>query len=93
MVPYPITQYSTVYSALRNFEDVRKQLGQEYINFKLPSEFKRLFPMIVLQCAGIYFKVSGIDTALILSKCFGKDTIDSILSGGHCMSPCWNAGN
>ena len=25
-----VTKYSTVYTALRNFEDIRKQLNQEY---------------------------------------------------------------
>ena len=38
---------------------------------------------IALHCAGIYFKGSGIDTAFNLSNCFGKNTLDSVLSGGH----------
>ena len=28
-----------------------------------------------LHCAGKYFKGNGIDTALILSKCFGKNNV------------------
>ena len=49
------------------------------------EEYRDEFHMtkIALHCAGIYFKGSGIDIALILSKCFGKNTIDSVLSVGH----------
>ena len=106
VIPHSVTSYSTVYSALRNFEDMRKQLGQEYfpvvadegvyqvimdIVLSHPEEFPKLFPMmgifhmakVALHCAGKYFKGSGIDTALILAECFGKNTIESVLSGGH----------
>ena len=94
-----------MYSALRNFEDMRKKLGQEHfpvvadegvyqvimdIVLSHPSEFPKLFPMmgifhmakVALHCAGKYFKGSGIDTALILAECFGKNTIESVLSEG-----------
>ena len=106
VITHPVTQFSTVCYALRNVEDIRKQLSQEYfpvvtdegmfqiamdILLSHPSEFKSLFPMTgifhmtktALHCAGLYFRGSGIDTALILSKCFGENTMDSVLSGGH----------
>ena len=106
VIPHSVTEYSTVYSALRNFEDVRKQLSQECfpvvsdegvhqivmdIFLSHPLHFLRLFPMmgifhmakVALHCAGKYFKGSGIDTSLILSKCFGKNTVESVLPGGH----------
>ena len=38
---------------------------------------------VALHCAGKYFKGSGIDIELILSKCFGSNTIESVLSRGH----------
>ena len=61
VIPRPVTNYSTVYAALRNFEDTRKQLGQQsfsvisdkgvyqvimVIVLSHPSEFPNLFPMI-----------------------------------------------
>ena len=56
-----------------------------------PKEFPKLFPMmgifhmakVALHCPGKYFKGSGIDTALVLSKAFGVNTVESVLSGGH----------
>ena len=56
-----------------------------------PSEFSNFFSMmgffhmakVALHCAERYFKGSGIDTTLILAKCFGSNTIESVLSGGH----------
>ena len=36
VIPHSVTNYITVYSALRNFEDMRKQLGQQ--NFPVISE-------------------------------------------------------
>ena len=38
---------------------------------------------VALHCAGKYFKGTGIDIGLILAKCFGINTIESPLSGGH----------
>ena len=106
VIPHSVTSYSAVYSASRNFEDMGKQLGQEYfpvvadegvyqvimdIVLSHPEEFPKLFPMmgifhmakVALHCAGKYFKGSGIDTALILAAFFGKNTIESVLSGRH----------
>ena len=108
VIPHSVTNYSTVYSALRNFEDMRKQLGQQ--SFPIisdkgvyqvimdnvlshPSEFPNLFPLmgishmarVALHCAGKSFEGSGIDIALILTKSFGSNTIESLLSGGHCV--------
>ena len=56
-----------------------------------PPEFPNLFPMmgifhmakIALHCAGKYLKGNSTDIALILAKCFGSNTIESVLSGGH----------
>ena len=36
---------------------------------------------MTLHYAEKYFKVSGIDIALVLVKCFGSKTIESVLSG------------
>ena len=61
VIPHSVTNYSTVYSALRNFKDMRKQLGQQSfpvisdegvyqvimdIVLSHPSEFADLFPMM-----------------------------------------------
>ena len=56
-----------------------------------PTEFPNLFPMmgifhmakVALHCAGKYLKENSIDIALILARCFGTNTIESVLSGGH----------
>ena len=105
-ITHSVTNYSTVYSALTNFEDMRKQLGQQSfpvisnegvyqvimdIVLSHPSEFPNLFPMmgifhmakVALHYARKYFKVSGINIALILAKCFGSNIIESVLSGDH----------
>ena len=106
VIPHSVTNYSTVYSTLRNFEDMTKQLGQQSfpvisdkcvyrvimdIVLSQPSEFPNLFPMmsifhmakVALHCAGVYFKGSGIDIALILAKYFGGNTVESVLSGSY----------
>ena len=106
VIPHSVTNYSTVYSALTNFEDMRKQLGQQsfpvisnegvyqvimVIVLSHPSEFPNLFPMmgifhmakVALHYARKYFKVSGINIALILAKCFGSNIIESVLSRDH----------
>ena len=61
VIPHLVTDCSTVYSALRNFEDVRKQLGEQSftvisdkgvyqvimdIILSHPSKFPNLFPMM-----------------------------------------------
>ena len=61
VIPHSVTNYSTVYSALRKFKDMRKQLGQQSFSvisdkdvyqvimdivLSHPSEFPNLFPMI-----------------------------------------------
>ena len=56
-----------------------------------PPEFPNLFPMmgifhmakVALHFAGKYLKENSIDIALILARCFGSNTIESALSGGH----------
>ena len=56
-----------------------------------PPKFPNLFPMmgifhmakVALHCAGKYLKENSIDIALILARCFGSNTIESVLSGGH----------
>ena len=56
-----------------------------------PEEFPKLFPMVEifhmakvsLHCAGKYLKGSGIDTALVLSKAFGVNTLEAVLSGSQ----------
>ena len=40
VIPYSVTNYITVYSALRNFEDMRKELGQQ------------MFALILTKCFG-----------------------------------------
>ena len=105
-ITHSVTNYSTVYSALTNFEDMRKQLSQQSfpvisnegvyqlimdIVLSHPSEFPNLFPMmgifhlakVALHYVGKYFKVSGINIALILAKCFGSNIIESVLSRDH----------
>ena len=105
-IPHSATNYSTMYFALRNFKDMRKQLGQQSfpaisdevvyqvimdIVLSHPSKFSNLIPMmgllhvakVALHCAGKYLKGSGIVIALILAKCFGSNTIESVLSEGH----------
>ena len=55
-----------------------------------PSEFLNFLPIMsifhmtkmALHYAEKYFKGSGIDIALVLGKCFGSKTIESVLSGG-----------
>ena len=106
VIPRSVTNYSNVYSALRNFENMRQQLGQQSfpvmsdegvyqvimnIVLSLPSELSDLFLImdifhktkIALHCAGEYFIGSDIDITLTLAKCFGSNTITSVLSGGH----------
>ena len=109
VILHSVTNYCTVYSALRHFEDMTKQLGQQGfsvipdegayqgimdINLSHPSKFPNLFPMmgtfhmakVVLHWEGVYVKGSGIDIVLILAKCFGSNTIESVLSGGYYIS-------
>ena len=67
VIRHSVTNYSTGYSALRNFEEMTDIFHM---------------PKVSLHCAEKYFKGSGIDIALILTKCFGSNTIKSVLSGG-----------
>ena len=106
VIPHSVTNYSTVYSAVRNLEDMRKQLRQQSfpvisgegvyqvimdIVLSHSSEFPNLFPMmgilymakVASHYAGKYFKGRGNDIELILTKCFGSNTIESVLSGDY----------
>ena len=106
VIPHSVTNYSTVYSAVRNLEDMRKQLRQQSfpvisgegvyqvimdIVLSHSSEFPNLFPMmgilymakVAWHYAGKYFKGRGNDIELILTKCFGSNAIESVLSGDY----------
>ena len=106
VIPRSVTNYSTVYSAVRNLEDMRKQLRQQSfpvisgegvyqvimdIVLSHSSEFPNLFPMmgilymakVAWHYAGKYFKGRGNDIELILTKCFGSNAIESVLSGDY----------
>ena len=106
VIPHSVTNYSTVYSAVRNLEDMRKQLRQQSfpvisgegvyqvimdIVLSHSSEFPNLFPMmgilymakVASHYAGKCFKGRGSDIELILTKCFGGNTIESVLSGHY----------
>ena len=106
VIPHSVTNYSTVYSAVRNLEDMRKQLRKQSfpvisgegvyqvimeIVLSHSSEFPNLFPMmgilymakVASHYAGKYFKGRGNDIELILTKCFGSNAIESVLSGDY----------
>ena len=106
VIPRSVTNYSTVYSAVRNLEDMIKQLRQQSfpvisgegiyqvimdIVLSHSSEFPNLFPMmgilymakVASHYAGKYFKGRGNDIELILTKCFGSNAIESVLSGDY----------
>ena len=106
VIPHSVTNYSTVYSAVRNLEDMIKQLRQQSfpvisgegiyqvimdIVLSHSSEFPNLFPMmgilymakVASHYAGKYFKGRGNDIELILTKCFGSNAIESVLSGDY----------
>ena len=106
VIPHSVTNYSTVYSAVRNLEDMIKQLRQQSfpvisgegiyqvimdIVLSHSSEFPNLFPMmgilymakVAWHYAGKYFKGRGNDIELILTKCFGSNAIESVLSGDY----------
>ena len=61
VIPHPVTEYETVYSALKNFQDILEQLDQKFlpvtcdegvyhiireITMSRPNEFRNIIPML-----------------------------------------------
>ena len=76
LIPYPVTEYTTVYTALKNFQEIRRQLHQSHLLITCDEGVYRIAREIILMrpeefkdlilCMGSFHK------AKILLGCLGK---------------------
>ena len=106
ILPYPATQYGTIYTCMKNFQDILKQRELPYgplwcdpdvyriakeIQLLKSDEFDNIFvglggfhtEKVVLACIGKYLEGSGAEEILVQTGCFGPDTVEAVMNGGH----------
>ena len=55
-----VTKYSTVYAALRNFEDIRKQVNQQYFPVISDEDVDQIVMDIFFEVTHYYFMPIGL---------------------------------
>ena len=99
IIPYPATEYGTIYTCMKNFQDVLHQKNMPYGQYRIAKEiqlFKRMefqniflgiggfhAEKIVLASIGKYLEDIGAENVFVETEIFGPNTVKAVMSGGH----------
>ena len=75
-IPYPVTEYTTVYTALKNFQEIRRQLHQSHLPITCDEGVYRIAREIMLmrpeEFKDLILCMGSFHMAKILLGCLGK---------------------
>ena len=79
LIPYPLTEYTTVYTALKNFQDIRRQLNQSHLLitsdegvYRIAWEIMLMRPEECLKISSFPGCMGSFHLAKFLLGCLGK---------------------
>ena len=80
-IPYSVTEYTTVYTAFKNFQEIRRQLNQSHLPITCDEGVYRIAREIMLmrpeEFKDLVFCMGSFHMAKFLLGCLGKYLLDS----------------